>query len=66
MKQVWDKRPRSEALARTGKAPIAVRWIDTNKGDDDCPNYRSRLVAREIRKAGEDPHLRTDAAFREP
>ena len=54
-KQVWEKRPRSEALAKTGKAPITVRWIDTNKGDDDHPNYRSRLVAREIRRAGEDP-----------
>ena len=54
-KEVWEKRPRSEALARTGRAPISVRWIDTNKGDDDQPNYRSRLVAREIRRAGEDP-----------
>ncbi len=54
-KGVWEKRPRSEALARTGRAPITVRWVDTNKGDDDHPNYRSRLVAREIRRAGEDP-----------
>ncbi len=54
-KQVWEKRPRSEALAKTAKAPITVRWIDTNKGDDDHPNYRSRLVAREIRRAGENP-----------
>lgn len=54
-KDVWTKVPRSEALARTGKAPISVRWIDTNKGDDDTPNIRCRLVAREIRKAGEDP-----------
>jgi hypothetical protein len=45
-KNVWERRPRAEALARTGKAPISVRWIDTNKGDDDEPNYRSRLVAR--------------------
>ncbi len=54
-KGVWERRPRSEALARTGRAPITVRWIDTNKGDDDHPNYRSRLVAREIRRAGENP-----------
>ncbi len=54
-KQVWRKRPRAEALAKTGKRPISVRWIDVNKGDDDAPNYRSRLVAREIRKPGEDP-----------
>ena len=54
-KCVWEKRPRGEAMARTGKAPISVRWIDINKGDDDHPNYRSRLVAREIRRAGENP-----------
>jgi hypothetical protein len=54
-KQVWTKRRISEAAAKTGKAPISVRWIDTNKGDDEHPNYRSRLVAREIRRRGEDP-----------
>ena len=54
-KQVWETRPRAEALARTGKAPISVRWIDTNTGDDDSPNYRSRLVAREIRRKDENP-----------
>ena len=54
-KHVWVKVPRSETFARTGKPPITVRWIDTIKGDDDAPNIRCRLVAREIRKAGEDP-----------
>ena len=23
-------------------------WIDINKGDEDMPNYRSRLVAKEF------------------
>ena len=36
-----------------GEPPITVKWIDTNKGDDENPNYRSRLVAREVRKAWE-------------
>ena len=31
-----------------------MRWVDVNKGDDLCPNVRSRLVARQIRQAGED------------
>ena len=53
-KGVWRKAPRAEALRRQGKPPITVKWIDVNKGDDDCPNYRSRLVAREIRRPGED------------
>ena len=30
--------------------PITVKWVDTNKGDDKKPNYRSRVVAREIKK----------------
>mgnify|MGYP003315960231 CR=1 FL=1 len=31
-----------------GQKVIGVRWIDINKGDTQNPNYRSRLVAREI------------------
>ena len=54
-KRVWEKLPRSVAFSKTGKSPITVRWIDTNKGDDESPNIRGQLVAREIRKAGEDP-----------
>ena len=27
---------------------ISTKWIDTNKGDIDEPNYRARLVGREI------------------
>ena len=54
-KGVWVKRPRGEAMAMMGKKPISVKWIDVNKGDDENPKYRSRLVAREIRRPGEDP-----------
>jgi len=53
--RVWEKRPYAEAMAKQGKKPITVKWIDTNKGDEDNPNYRSRLVAREIRRRGENP-----------
>ena len=41
------------ALEMQGKPPIQVKWIDTNKGDDERPNYRSRLVAMEVRKPWE-------------
>ena len=54
-KLVWELRPRPEAKQRQGKPPISVRWVDVNKGDDVSPNYRSRLVAREIRRHGEEP-----------
>jgi len=48
-KGVWERRPRAEARQRTGKAAISVRWVDVNKGDDEHPNYRSRLVARQLK-----------------
>ncbi len=44
--QAWEKRPYAEAMAKMGNKAIPVRWIDTNKGDEDNPNYRSRLVSR--------------------
>ena len=53
-KDVWELRPISECRRLTGKAPVTVRWVDVNKGDDTNPNVRSRLVARQIRQAGED------------
>ena len=37
-----------ECYKKIGRAPISVRWIDINKGDTTNPNYRSRLVAKEI------------------
>ena len=47
---VYTKCPRSEAFAVTGKAPIGVRWMIVNKGDENNPNIRARLVAKEIKK----------------
>ena len=48
--EVYTKVPISECVAVTGKQPIGSRWIDINKGDEAVPNYRSRLVAKEIRR----------------
>ncbi len=48
-KGVWLKVPRSRARCVTGRPPISVRWVDVNKGDEANPNYRSRLVARQIK-----------------
>ena len=45
---VYEKVDVQECWKSTGKAPIAVRWVDTNKGDSVKPNYRSRLVAKEF------------------
>ena len=38
-----------------GKPPISVRWVDVNEGDDEHRSYRSRLVAREVRRFEEEP-----------
>ena len=43
---VYTKAPIAECWRETGRAPISIRWVDNNKGDAICPNYRSRLVAR--------------------
>ena len=53
--RVYDKVPIEECLAETGRKPIAVRWVDINKGDTAQPNYRSRLVAKELRGNDENP-----------
>ena len=45
---LYTKVPTKQWAERIGKQPIGVRWIDINKGDSKNPNYRSRLVAREI------------------
>ena len=48
-KGVWVKVPKQRARQKTGRQPISVRWVDVNKGDELAPNYRSRLVARQIK-----------------
>ena len=47
--------PRAEAKRRNAKM-IKGRWIDCNKGDSACPDYRSRFVGKEF-NVGTDPEL---------
>ncbi len=42
------------ALQLTGKRPIGVRWVDINTGDNNNPDYRSRLVATYINTGHDD------------
>lgn len=44
---LFTKVPRQVAID-AGKKPIATEWIYLNKGDDDKPEYRSRLVGKEF------------------
>ena len=46
-KKVWKKIKRSEAIRRGWKI-IKTRWLDIDKGDDEDPIYRSRLVGKEF------------------
>ena len=46
---IFDKVPISECYEKTGKAPISTRWVDTNKGDAENPDVRSRWVGREFK-----------------
>ena len=48
LKGVYSKVPRQEAL-NGGHKVIGARWLDINKGDDREPNYRARLVGKEIK-----------------
>ena len=54
--KVYEKRPIKECLEVTGKKPMAIRWVDTNKGDLENPEYRSRIVAKDL-KARRDPSM---------
>ena len=49
---VYEKVPLEECWNTTGAAPIGTRWVDVNKGDEQNLEYRSRLVAKEIKVNG--------------
>ncbi len=47
--KVYSKVPVQQCLEETGQMPIGTRWVDINKGDDVNWEYRSRLVAKDIK-----------------
>ena len=49
---IWVERPIEECWRKTGKGPISVRWVDTDKGIDGSVDVRSRLVARDFKGKG--------------
>ena len=53
--QVWEviDRPSNEKV-------IPTRWVDVNKGDEKNVKYRSRLVAKEIKRSSGTPGSWTD------
>ena len=53
--EVYDYSSEAEAWARTGRNPVGLKWIDTNKGSAEAPRYRLRLVCTEVRHKGAEP-----------
>ena len=45
---VWKLITKKEAADR-GLSPVALRWVNINKGDDTEEDYRSRVVVKEFR-----------------
>ena len=52
-----------EQVRASGKVPITLKWVDRNKGDDERPNYRSRLVCREVKRAKNADFIPEHASF---
>ena len=48
-RDIWTEKPVAECWEKTGKPPVSIRWVDTNKGDDQKRNYRSRMVVKEFK-----------------
>ena len=44
---VLEKVKEEVRWAVTGTEPIGTGWIDIDRGDEDNPEYRSRLVAQQ-------------------
>ena len=61
--QVFKKDPFEEYYSNTGHGPISLKWVDRNKGDNERPNYRSRLVAREIQRSAKIDNLPEHESF---
>ena len=47
---VYVKVPIEDGHAATGEGPIGSGWFGINKGVTGLPEYRSRLVAKEVRR----------------
>ena len=53
-RQVYSYSTVEEAKKVTGRRPLRLKWIDTNKGGDGALQIRSRLVCTEVRPKGKE------------
>ena len=47
-RRIWSVVPEKECWDKTGKSPVTVKWVDTDKGPPGTIVVRSRLVARDF------------------
>ena len=50
---IWSEVSVHDCWRKTGKRPVSVKWVDTDKGTIEEPLIRCRLVARDFRVRGE-------------
>ena len=50
---LYDVVSNSECWEKTGKPPISTTWVRVNKGTQEAPDIRCRLVARDFKPKGE-------------
>ncbi len=49
---IWRVVPIGMCLEKTGKGPVIVKWVDTDKWTGGVLMVRSRLVARDFKGKG--------------
>ena len=62
LKEKWDRdvcgyASEADTRAKTGRNPVGLKWIDTNKGSGEAARYRSRLACTEVRNKRVEPVL---------
>ena len=52
-RRIWSVKDTGECWERTGRKPVSVKWVDTDKGSAGKVEVRCRLVARDFKVKGE-------------
>ena len=52
-RRIWSEVSVEECWKKTGKKPVSVKWVDTDKGSGAESIIRCRLVARDFKVKGE-------------
>ena len=63
---VYDKVPVAESHVETDKAPLGIKWIDIDKGDEENVKFRSRLVAKETNRGKNEEFIVTTPPLEGP